>query len=621
MKKLFIILLFASQLFATDWYVQPITGEYGAEDGTSWANAFDGFADIAWGSIQPGDNIYLSDGTYAENLTVGASGSWDNYITIIAGKYSPAPTGHDGEVDINGVSGTGIVIESRHWIYVKGITVRNSSNRGINIYINSYRIVIDSCKIYDNYGMQITSDGNWPQNENLPDTTTYNHHIEIKNCFIQSRANYASANDCFFTQASGWLYIHHNIIHMRNTQTNPIYHIDPIQASNAVHSMYIYNNILITDSASNGHTLILGVFSRNSDYYDTMLVANNYIFNGGHTSLANYKQVLFWRGTEGSQPYHPVCFGLNNTIVTTNGGTICSSNESGAGGYLVHESNNIMIQYGQNLGVPSINNLDTWSNSATKYVDSCKTNLLWRGWGTGEVAIGWQGWVGSGGSPTGSPGDWATYSNASWGGTGVNDNPDFVRPYWEANEYDAYELQSSSPAIDAGTDLSYYQALFGYLPDFDITKDILGNPRDANWDIGCFEYDAGGWNPPDTTASISFTSVTNAELGSYHIGTGILSNADSTFWVLSSPDSFDINYPFVYDIQADTAHSGDTVKVPCVASGSYSTTVTKTIKVSGIDKTFSVTTKAAPSSGNEVVLRGSNGKLIYSNDGKVIYTR
>src|SRR5574343_1626623 len=96
-----LITLLSYQLFATDWYVQPATGEYGSENGTDWANAFDGFADIAWGSISAGDNIYLSDGTYNENMTIGASGDWNSYITIIAGKYSPSPIGHDGEVIID----------------------------------------------------------------------------------------------------------------------------------------------------------------------------------------------------------------------------------------------------------------------------------------------------------------------------------------------------------------------------------------------------------------------------------------------------------------------------------------------------------------------------------------
>ena len=76
----------------------------GNNNGTSWANAWESFADINWGSINPGDVLYVSGGTdstiYYETMTVGADGTSDNQITIIAGKYSSSPTGHNGRVII-----------------------------------------------------------------------------------------------------------------------------------------------------------------------------------------------------------------------------------------------------------------------------------------------------------------------------------------------------------------------------------------------------------------------------------------------------------------------------------------------------------------------------------------
>ena len=53
----------------SDWYVRPSGGTYGDEDGTSYANAWDGFSNITWGvgGVVVGDTLYL-DGTFYEQL-------------------------------------------------------------------------------------------------------------------------------------------------------------------------------------------------------------------------------------------------------------------------------------------------------------------------------------------------------------------------------------------------------------------------------------------------------------------------------------------------------------------------------------------------------------------------
>lgn len=90
MKRLSIITLTLMLLVpcvseAADWYVRPITGEYeGGEDGSSYANAFDGFSGITWGvgGVVAGDTLYVC-GTFREVLAVGASGTSDSArITI-----------------------------------------------------------------------------------------------------------------------------------------------------------------------------------------------------------------------------------------------------------------------------------------------------------------------------------------------------------------------------------------------------------------------------------------------------------------------------------------------------------------------------------------------------------
>lgn len=70
------------------WYVRPVTGEYGAEDGTSYAAAFDGVSDIAWGGISAGDTLYIC-GTFTRQdeqttylIVTDANGTSGNPITI-----------------------------------------------------------------------------------------------------------------------------------------------------------------------------------------------------------------------------------------------------------------------------------------------------------------------------------------------------------------------------------------------------------------------------------------------------------------------------------------------------------------------------------------------------------
>ena len=64
------------------WYVRPSTGTYGTSDGTSYNNAFDGFADITWANINAGD-LLLCYGYFSnEVLTIGSSGSIGNPIKI-----------------------------------------------------------------------------------------------------------------------------------------------------------------------------------------------------------------------------------------------------------------------------------------------------------------------------------------------------------------------------------------------------------------------------------------------------------------------------------------------------------------------------------------------------------
>jgi hypothetical protein len=56
--------------FASDWYVRPEGGNYGAEDGTSYAGAWNGLLNVVWGSegVHAGDTLWVC-GLHIHNLT------------------------------------------------------------------------------------------------------------------------------------------------------------------------------------------------------------------------------------------------------------------------------------------------------------------------------------------------------------------------------------------------------------------------------------------------------------------------------------------------------------------------------------------------------------------------
>ncbi|MEX0774571.1 MAG: LamG-like jellyroll fold domain-containing protein [Phycisphaeraceae bacterium] len=77
----------------TNWFVRPSGGSYGNEDGTSYADAWDGLENIDWQVILPGDNLYIC-GTHVRTVTSntniasqgwilpGASGTAGNHVKI-----------------------------------------------------------------------------------------------------------------------------------------------------------------------------------------------------------------------------------------------------------------------------------------------------------------------------------------------------------------------------------------------------------------------------------------------------------------------------------------------------------------------------------------------------------
>ncbi|MCC6752225.1 MAG: right-handed parallel beta-helix repeat-containing protein [Deltaproteobacteria bacterium] len=135
-SALFVALVLAPvEVRAAAHYVDHVAT--GANDGTSWANAWKSLAAINWAAVRGGDTIYLSGGvtqkTYDEQLTVGASGVPGQPITIAPGASSPAPAGHGGTVVLDGQGSRPfcVSVSYRQYVTVRGLKLVNAAESGI----------------------------------------------------------------------------------------------------------------------------------------------------------------------------------------------------------------------------------------------------------------------------------------------------------------------------------------------------------------------------------------------------------------------------------------------------------------------------------------------------------
>jgi len=114
----FFLLIFpvlVSSLVAADWYVRPAGGNYGAENGTSYANAWDGLKNVVWGTggVIAGDTLYICglhvmiyDPYYANRIITPIGGSSESTRVTIRGDYAGEP----------GVMWSGCLLKHESWV-------------------------------------------------------------------------------------------------------------------------------------------------------------------------------------------------------------------------------------------------------------------------------------------------------------------------------------------------------------------------------------------------------------------------------------------------------------------------------------------------------------------------
>jgi hypothetical protein len=259
---------------------------------------------------------------------------------------------------------------------------------------------------------------------------------------------------------------------------------------------------------------------------DTVLIAFNRIVNPGivQLTLQQGKNIVLF----GNLLIH----GNENGNILMNWGT----NMTGTN-FIINNTIQDSVNHAS-LGLPSgpafhlINNIIDGSNNLTVYRETnLYTGLEWdqhpaRGWapGPGEIV-----------EPAGS--DYAAVDPSS---VYSDPNGDFC-------------LKSGSRAMNKGQDVRSYmaalastdsnvQTILAAFPDFDWTKDILGNTRgsDGSWDIGAYEYceGAGCQAPPtepelaaQTLQSYVFPSpVRMSENPTLHMEMGAVDNLELTIF-------------------------------------------------------------------------------------------
>ena len=498
MKKLLLTILFITQLFATDYYVDK--NATGSNNGTSWTNAWESFADISWGSINPGDFVYISGGAdstiYYEELATpaGFKGTAANFISIFAGRNSPSPSGHSGRVIIDGQDAIGECVlvganssTSTGYLHFKGFELRNATS-GFEVEGRATNVIVDSMYIYDwsdLAGVFFRGDGY---------ASFYgNDSITVRNCIIISHLTKGTQTDGIYWGGATNTVIHNNYVRMRSQ--HPTAHVDCLQSIYSEGAL-IYNNILINDSVYSPEGGGMPFIVRSGDVSGDslpMIVYNNFCYMGGIWLDGANKGYVFNTHPGDNAQGRPPTFIFHNTIIA-NGPGLAGVNldyfsEDGRGVFL----NNLVANFGDGLGVYEWR----WNFGVAQavYVDSIRNNLFWREFEGVDTEFNLL--AGNPGTFTGNGVTWDSASWAGWvgtlGGTGVNSDPLLVNSI--GNEPDQGvldgQLQAGSPAIDQGEDLTY---LINFIyTTYGITiewKDINGVARDATPTIGAWEYSA-----------------------------------------------------------------------------------------------------------------------------------
>jgi len=448
-----LVVLVGLRAWATDWYVRPLGGSYGNEDGTSYEDAWDGLSNIVWGTggVEAGDTLWVCGTFDSEQLSPGINNASGPDI-IIRGDCSGDPGIFDG-------GATTIVLvnlSSDDHVYMKnlivqdwagdgypGITVTNSDNvtldsviitggndnnlYGVRILGDSTNTRITNCTISEvQIGIRIQdSSGSYPSNTHIDNNTIYN----------LNQGNLAGADGIAFIWNATY-----GVQDFTGTiiEDNEIYNFadQGIDVSGTqgivIQRNYIHNNI----PGGDGDGIKLDVSSGTTQ----VVVRNNLISGVTHYGI--------YCGIAGGEI-------SNNTIYDCDVNGINQS--SAADDAALTIKNNIISTCGT-TGDDALINYTSAKIASIDY--NCYHNP-----GANIARVNGTNYT-----------SWTTYQSAvsPFEVNSKYSDPLFIDP----SDTSTFQLQSTSPCIDAGDTIS------------GVTLDFMGRhrPMGSAYDIGCYEF-------------------------------------------------------------------------------------------------------------------------------------
>jgi hypothetical protein len=463
------ILIFFSQtstLHAADYYVSP-TG-LDTNPGTLAAP----FAKIQTGinTLQPGDTLYLRGGTYPERVIINRLGNSTGWTTIT--KYQEEIPIIDGQGIIINPSAGLVDIRNSNYLIIQGLTVINSDDAAI------YARASQNLDIQNNHTRESNSSGigvwssayitvkhNLIVNARNAPTIAYGGHEECIS--IASTRNFeVSYNEVYYEGMTGYLggagidikessyqgSVHHNYVH--DIIYDGAIYLDAwtagLNGTPTLHQVDVYAN-----RAERTGGISLG--SERGGIIEDIRVFNNLIIDSSFSGIVMHNTGEAIGGNGLRKNIHI----FNNTIFRSTG-------NGGAGIYLITANvENIVIQnnlvafdpkwVGQiTLAHPEIQNQVTVDHNLTYGRRLCSNDFP----------------------------DCYNY-------IGITQDPQFVDiPSLNL------QLQSTSPALNAGIDVGIYTDYHG-----------TTRPQGSSFDIGAFEYVA----PPPSPTPVSFDFDTDGD--------------------------------------------------------------------------------------------------------------